>query len=66
MLRGTERLLDGLARGDSQAIYVLAFVIVGTVLIVAATEIIQRRRRDKRARNRPYRPTGDPMRLRRS
>ena len=64
MTRGVERLIDGLLRGEAQALYVLVFVIVGTVLIVAATEVVQRRRRAERLRDRPYRPTGDPTRLR--
>ena len=44
-LRGIARLIEGLQRGDPQAIWVLVFVVVGTIAIVAVTEWIQRRRR---------------------
>lgn len=64
MLRGMDRLIEGLQRGEAQAVYVLVFVVVCTVLTVAATEIVQRRRRARDARNAPYHPSRDPARLR--
>ncbi len=44
-MRGIIRLIDGLARGDMEAVYVLAFAVVGTVILVAIAEVVQRRRR---------------------
>ncbi len=44
-MRGMVRLIDGLISGDPTAFGVLVFAVVGTVVIVAATEIIRRARR---------------------
>jgi uncharacterized membrane protein YeaQ/YmgE (transglycosylase-associated protein family) len=44
-MRGIGRLIEGLKQGNSTAIAVLVFAVVGTVVIVVITEIIQRRRR---------------------
>ena len=49
-VRGIGRLIDGLQRGDPQAVWVLVFVVVGTLAIVAVTEWIQRRRRARARR----------------
>jgi len=43
-MRGIVRLIDGLSSGDPTATYVLIFAVIGTVVIVAATEVIRRRR----------------------
>jgi len=43
-MRGIIRLVEGLTSGDPTATYVLIFAVVGTVVIVAATEVIRRRR----------------------
>ena len=40
------RLIEGLMRGDPAAVGVLVFAVVGTVVIVAATEAVGRRRRN--------------------
>jgi len=42
------RLIEGLLVGDPTAIAVLIFAVVGTTVIFALTEVIQRRRRKNR------------------
>jgi hypothetical protein len=66
VLRGIGRLIDGLSQGDARAVSVLIFAVVGTLLILAVTEIVQRRRRARRSSLGRYSPSGDPTRLRRS
>ncbi|NLT42572.1 MAG: hypothetical protein GXX93_07850 [Anaerolineae bacterium] len=43
-MRGIIRLVEGLTSGDPTATYVLVFAVVGAIIIVAATEVVRRRR----------------------
>jgi hypothetical protein len=47
-MRGIVRLVEGLLRGEAEAVYVLVFAVAGTLLIVLITGSIRRRRRQQR------------------
>ena len=40
-----ERLIEGLRSGDATTIAIVVFAVVGTIIIYAITEVIQRRRK---------------------
>jgi hypothetical protein len=44
MIRGIIRLIEGLSRGDPEAIYVLAFASVGAAVIYLGVQYIRRKK----------------------
>ncbi len=46
-MRGIIRLIHELQAGNPAAVYVLVFAVVGTVVLVVITQLVQRSRRTK-------------------
>ncbi len=44
-MRGLMRLIDGLIKGDPEAVFVLVFALSGTAVIYAVTQFIRARHR---------------------
>ncbi len=44
-MRGIIRLIEGILTGDPEVVYIVIFAVVGTIVLFAVTEIVQRRRK---------------------
>jgi membrane protein implicated in regulation of membrane protease activity len=47
-MRGILRLIDGLLSGDPEALTILIFAVVATLIIYVIAEVVQRRRKSQK------------------